>query len=246
VKALENLVVLDVSFNFGYGEEKIYPVVLQDENEMILVDCGYANFCTLIEQAAYKKGINISKLTKVIITHHDHDHMGSLAEIKRKYPQIQIIASEKDTPYISGREKSLRLVQAERIQLTLPEEQKEAGEMFQDILKSIENVEVDVTVKDGDYFPWCGGIEIVETPGHMPGHISIYVKEYKTLITGDALALEDMKLEIAAPHFTLDMVEAKKSVLKLLGYDIQKVICYHGGEFQGDISVVLNNAEKMY
>jgi glyoxylase-like metal-dependent hydrolase (beta-lactamase superfamily II) len=246
VKALENLVALEVSFNFGYGEEKIFPVILRDENELILVDCGYANFLTLIEQAAYKKGINFSRLTKVIITHHDHDHMGSLAEIKRNYPHIQIIASEKDAPYISKRQKSLRLMQAEQIQLTLSEEQKEAGETFQNILKSIENVEVDITVKDGDYFPWCEGIEIVETPGHMPGHISIYVKKNKTLIAGDALALQDKKLEIAAPHFTLDMAEAKKSVLKLLSYDIQKIICYHGGEYQGDISVALNNIERMF
>lgn len=242
---MENIVVLNVNFNFGYGEDTIYPVILQDEDEMILVDCGYTNFLSLLEKAAYEKGIDLSKLTKVIVTHHDYDHMGSLAAIKKKYPHIKIIASEKDAPYVTGRKKSLRLEQAEQIQLTMPQEQQEAGKVFQDILKSVENTEVDMTVKDGDYVSCCGGIEIMETPGHMPGHISLYLKKLKVLISGDALAIENGNLQIAAPQYTLDMAEAKKSVLKLLNYDIEKIICYHGGEYQGNIPAALQNIDKM-
>ncbi|WP_097027479.1 MBL fold metallo-hydrolase [Clostridium peptidivorans] len=243
---MDNIVVLNVDFNFGYGESTIYPVILQDENEMILVDCGYADFLLMIEEAACKKHVDFSKLTKVIVTHHDYDHMGSLAAIKQKYPHVQIIASAKDAPYVAGRLKSLRLQQAEQTQSILPPEEQEAGKAFQNILKSIENVEVDITVKDEDYFPWCGGIEIVETPGHMPGHISIYLKKFKVLISGDALAIENGNLEIAAPQFTLDMAEAKESVLKLLNYDIQKIICYHGGEYQDNIPAALRNIENIF
>lgn len=243
---MDNIVVLNVDFNFGYGGSTIYPVILQDENEMILVDCGYDDFLPMIEEAACKKHVDFSKLTKVIVTHHDYDHMGSLAAIKQKYPHVQVIASEKDAPYVSGRLKSLRLQQAEQTQVMLPPEQQEAGKAFQNILNSIENVEVDITVKDGDYFPWCGGIEIVETPGHMPGHISIYLKKFKVLISGDALAIENGNLEIAAPQFTLDMGEAKKSISKLLNYDIQKIICYHGGEYQGNIPDALRNIENIF
>ena len=42
-------------------------------------------------------------------------------------------------------------------------------------------------MKDKDIFDWCGGLEVIETPGHMPGHISLYLKDSKTLICGDAL-----------------------------------------------------------
>ncbi|WP_460377785.1 MBL fold metallo-hydrolase, partial [Paraclostridium bifermentans] len=117
-----------------------------------------------------------------IITHHDFDHMGSAAELKSKYPNMKILASEKDEKYISGKEKSLRLQQAESIYDSLPEEQKEWALNFQKTLKSVENVDVDMVLNDGDKFNCCGGVEIIETPGHMPGHISIYIKESKTLI----------------------------------------------------------------
>lgn len=74
----------------------------------------------------------------------------------------------------------------------------------------------------GESFSWCGGIWIVATPGHMPGHISIYVRERKTLISGDALVVENGELAIANPQYTLDLVEAKKSIKKLLNFEIYR------------------------
>lgn len=57
---------------------------------------------SLVEEAALAKKINIKNLSKIIITHHDYDHMGALAEFKRKYPKVKVLASEEDAPYIDG------------------------------------------------------------------------------------------------------------------------------------------------
>lgn len=146
---------------------------------MVLIDCGYPNFLKLIESVAINNGVNIKKLTKIIITHHDFDHMGSLAEFKRQYPDIRILASEEDTPYINSSKKSLRLQQAERIYDSLTDEEKEQAKHFHKTLESVESCSVDVELKDKDQLEYCGGIEIIATPGHMPGHISIYHKESK-------------------------------------------------------------------
>ncbi|WP_315080951.1 MBL fold metallo-hydrolase [uncultured Clostridium sp.] len=232
---MNKLNVLKVEFEFNRIIDAIYPVILRDDNDMILIDCGYPNFLTLIEESAIENGIDLSKLTKLIITHHDFDHMGSAADFKRKYPNVKILSSIIDEKYINGKEKSLRLQQAELIYDKLPEEQKEGAMNFQKMLESIENIEVDMLLKDGDKFDWCGGMEIIETPGHMPGHISIYVKESKTLISGDALVIEDNKLAIANPNYTLDMSKAKESIYKLLNYGIDKIICYHGGIYTEEI-----------
>lgn len=238
---MNKLTVLEIKFDFNGATNAIFPVILSDEEEMILIDCGYPNFLLLIKAAAEVKGLDMSKLTKIIITHHDYDHMGALAEFKREYPHIKILSSIDEAKYISGEEKSLRLQQAEAIYDGLPEEQKENARNFQRLLESIENVEVDLCLREGDFFPWCGGVEIVATPGHMPGHISIYVKDSKTLIAGDALVVEDNKLVIANPQYTLDMEEAKKSVKKLLNYEIDRIICYHGGIYTENIKDALQN-----
>ncbi|WP_195429798.1 MBL fold metallo-hydrolase [Clostridium sp. D46t1_190503_E9] len=227
--------VLDVNFEYGGTVNTIFPVILSDNNNMILIDCGYQNFLPLIEECAGKKEIELNKLTKIIITHHDYDHMGSLADFKRKYPNIEVLSSYIESRYISGEEKSLRLKQAEFIYDTIPEEDKEEARNFQHMLESIENVKVDTVLKDKEKLEWCGGMEIIETPGHMPGHISIYLKESKTLIAGDALVIEDNKLAIANPQYTLDMEKARNSIMKLLNYDIEKIICYHGGIYRKNI-----------
>lgn len=238
---MNKLTVLEIKFDFNGATNSIFPVILSDEEEMILIDCGYPNFLPLIKTAAEAKGLDMSKLTKIIITHHDFDHMGALAEFKREYPHIKILSSIDDAKYISGKEKSLRLQQAEAIYDGLPEEQKENARNFQRFLESIENVEVDICLRDKEAFSWCGGIEIVGTPGHMPGHISIYVKDSKTLVAGDALVVEDNKLVIANPQYTLDMEEARKSIEKLLNYDIHRIICYHGGIYTENIKEALQN-----
>ncbi|MCU9806802.1 MBL fold metallo-hydrolase [Paraclostridium sp. AKS46] len=215
--------------------------MLENDSEMILIDCGYPKFLSLIEECACKNNIDLNKLTKLIITHHDFDHMGSAADLKSKYPNIKILASKKDERYISGKEKSLRLQQAESIYDSLPEEQKEWALNFQKKLESVENVDVDIELNDGDKFDCCGWVEIIETPGNMPGHISIYIKESKILIAGDALVIENDKLCMANPQYTLDIKEAKKSIKKLLNYDIDRVICYHGGICNSDVKYSLEH-----
>jgi glyoxylase-like metal-dependent hydrolase (beta-lactamase superfamily II) len=227
--------VLEIKFGFNDKIDRIYPVIIEDEEEMILVDCGYPNFLPMIEQEAITRGIDIKKLTKIIITHHDFDHMGSLAAFKRKYPSIKVLASIDDEKYINGSEKSLRLQQAESIYDFLSEGEKEGAKAFHSMLESVETCDVDICVKDKDFFDCCGEIEIVTTPGHMPGHISIYIKTSKTLVAGDALVVENNKLAIANPQYTLDMMAAKKSIIKLMSYEIDTIICYHGGVYKNNI-----------
>jgi glyoxylase-like metal-dependent hydrolase (beta-lactamase superfamily II) len=236
---MSQVITLEIKYNYGSADAAIYPVILKDEHEMILIDCGYPHFLPFIKKAAEDKGLNLNGLTKIIITHHDYDHMGALAEFKSAYPKVSIITSGNEEKHISGKEKSLRLKQAEALYHSLPEDQRADALKFQKKLATVKPVEVDLTVKDHDKFPWCGGIEIVETPGHMPGHISLYLKEFKVLIPGDALVVENNELGIANPNYTLDMEEAKRSIRKLLDYDIESIICYHGGLYSGDIKASL-------
>ena len=236
---MSKISILEISLNNMI--DSIYPVIISDEQEMVLIDCGYPGFLPMIKEAAQREDLDLNKLTKVIITHHDFDHMGSLAQMKKEYPKIEIMASVQDEKYISGKEKSLRLQQAEALYDQTPELEKEGARGFQKMLKSVEPAEVDVCLEDKQVLDICGGIEIIATPGHMPGHISIYHRESRTLITGDALVIEQGRLVIANPQYTLDMETAKASVRKLLAYETDMIICYHGGVFTGNREEAIGN-----
>jgi len=225
---------LDIAFPYGGGQSVITPTLIRDEQDTILVDCGYPAFEARLQSALERHGLDLASVTKLIASHHDMDHIGSLAAIKRAYPGIRIIAHELEAPYIRGEQPSLRLVQAEALFDQMPEESKPGARKFMDMLRTIEPAPVDVTVADGEVLDWCGGIEIVRTPGHMPGHTSLYLPSCATLVAGDAVVIEEGRLELANPQFTLDMEEAIGSVRRLLEYEIERLICYHGGLFAGD------------
>src|SRR6476620_3991527 len=99
---------LEIRYSFQGTETALYPAIIKNKTQVILVDCGYAGFLPLIQEAMHGEGLSLSNLTGIIITHHDIDHVGGLFEIKQAYPHVKIYASETEAPYISGAKKSLR------------------------------------------------------------------------------------------------------------------------------------------
>jgi len=223
------IISFPLTMSFGNTENTVYPTVLLDSRNIILVDCGFIGSLPILENQLRKHELSASQLTGLVLTHHDHDHMGAAAALKRVNPQIKIYASNAEAPFISAREKPLRLRQAEEMQKTLPPEQQEFGKAFCEMLHRVEPVEVDSFLQDGDRMDWCGGCRILATPGHTPGHISLFMEKNSIIITGDAIALEDGKPVIANPQFTLDIEQAAKSMEKLLSLKASAYYCYHGG-----------------
>ncbi len=219
--------VLSLVKDLGFIKSVIHPVLIESADGLILFDAGYPNQFADFETELKTIGFSISNISKIIISHHDHDHIGSLNDIKDKNQKIKILSSEIEAEYISGRQKSLRLIQAEQYNETLTGKDKEFGEQFVQYLKTVNICLIDEIVHDKDSI--CTGVSVVYTPGHTPGHISLYLEEENTLLAGDAVAIENDKLVIANPQFTLDMSNALNSIAKIKSMKIEKIICYHGG-----------------
>ncbi|MCR2805868.1 MBL fold metallo-hydrolase [Paenibacillus soyae] len=185
----------------------VHAALLWDEQEAILVDTGIPGQLDLIRKRLAEESIPLERLTKIIITHQDRDHIGSLPELLGVLgDRVQVLAHETAIPYITG---EVPLIKSKALAPSLP---------------------VPVTpLQDGDVLPYAGGIRVIHTPGHTPDHISLYHEPSKTLITGDALTSGDGVLQSFDPKFTADASMAIQSVRKLLELDIERVIAYHGG-----------------
>ncbi|WP_157418109.1 MULTISPECIES: MBL fold metallo-hydrolase [Bacillus cereus group] len=203
-----------------FQEFVIHPILLWDDEMAVLIDTGFPGQIKDIQVEMEKVGVSFDKLKVVILTHQDIDHIGSLPELlQRCRSNIKVYAHELDKPYIEG---DLPLLKDGNI------ENRPKGK-------------VSDTVIDGQELPYCGGILILHTPGHTPGHISLYLKKSKILIAGDSMySVNGMLGGIHAPT-TINIKEAQQSLKKYLNLHIESVVCYHGGFNKGNINVQLQN-----
>ena len=220
---MTDIITLPLLFELGEMNFYIYPVILINKDDLILIDAGFPMFLPLIEKAFEEKGLDIRNLRQVILTHHDHDHMGAVKAIVTKYPAVKVKCSVEQVPYVLGKKKSLRLEQAEKFGA-------DAG--FIQMLKSVEYLDSVLTLTDNEII--CNGVKVIETSGHMPGHISIYIEPMKTLISGDMLISEGGVLRIADEQFVLDKEAEINSLKKIVNLGIEKIICFHGGEYKSN------------
>jgi glyoxylase-like metal-dependent hydrolase (beta-lactamase superfamily II) len=71
------------------------------------------------------------------------------------------------------------------------------------------------------------GLQIVGTPGHTAGHISIFDEDTGVLVAGDALN-NDGELAGSSPEFTEDQAAADASVLKMARLSPRTILVGHG------------------
>ncbi len=240
MKIAKGIETIELVMKLTGPESIIHPTLIWDENETILVDTGIPGQNGEINEAIEKADVPNNKLTKIILTHQDFDHIGSLSEIlKTSDHKIEVLAHEVEKPYIEG-DKPLIKMNAERVAKmteSLPEEQRQKIKAIFEIPLS---ANVDKTISDEELLPYCGGITVIYTPGHTPGHVSLYHHQSKTLIAGDALVADNGILMGPRPAVTPDMETALQSIKKFTKYDIEQVICYHGGLVKENVNLQIS------
>lgn len=64
----------------------------------VMIDTGYAHSLKSVEKRAKRHGISMSEIRYVFSTHAHDDHAGFLNELLSKYPDIEVIASNRAMP----------------------------------------------------------------------------------------------------------------------------------------------------
>jgi hypothetical protein len=93
--------------------------------------------------------------------------------------------------------------------------------------------------------PWLQDWQIVETPGHTAGHISLFRESDGTLLAGDAFTTVNQDSMIGAisharqvcrppAYFTPDWEQARSSVQKLAALNPRVLAAGHGNPMSGD------------
>ncbi len=210
----------------GGERGSLYPVLTWDDSELVLIDAGLPMQTEALKEAVAAAGFSFDKITKVILTHQDLDHIGSAKTLSDM--GAEILAHELEAPYIQGDVTSIRITEMEA---RLNEATEEERAFLERAKKGAPYfyVHVDRLLKDGETLDICGGVEVIHTPGHMPGHIALLLKASNIIVAGDAANIDGGALIGANPYFTADMEAAGASFKKMLHKRPASIACYHGG-----------------
>jgi glyoxylase-like metal-dependent hydrolase (beta-lactamase superfamily II) len=198
-------------------------LILDATHGPTLVDAGLPGQQDAIASALAEAGLRVPDLKRIILTHQDIDHVGSLHDLVQA-SDARVLAHATEIPFIDG---SLPPRFARPEVLAQRPELRPVAERFQP-------TPVDEPLQDGTRLDLAGGVRAIFTPGHTPGHMCLYLERTKTLITGDALTASDGQLMGPNEGATPDMLTASQSVRRLAELDVQTIVCYHGGVVHED------------
>jgi glyoxylase-like metal-dependent hydrolase (beta-lactamase superfamily II) len=238
MRIADGIYVLPIPRGSREAEGFLNPTLVLDEDDgNTLVDTGLPGQEEAIASALHEAGVGVRDLSRIIFTHQDLDHVGSGAALVRQ-SGARVLAHPADAPYIEGDLRPLKVTP----------EMLERRPQMREVLQRLEPVGVDELLEDEERLDVAGGIRVIFTPGHTPGHLSLYLERSKVLVAGDALTAEDGYLNGPNPSMTLDVGEAARSVSRLAELDVQTVVCYHGGvvseDANGQIRRVVQDASS--
>lgn len=105
-------------------------------------------------------------------------------------------------------------------------------------IPAMEAVAVPTAVGDGEQ---VFGLEVIATPGHTAGHISVLDTIAGILVAGDALNGAGGAVIGPNPSFSEDMTEANRSVVKLAGFTYETALFGHGAPVLAGASEAVND-----
>ncbi|MCL2621092.1 MAG: MBL fold metallo-hydrolase [Defluviitaleaceae bacterium] len=207
--------------------------LLWDDENLVLVDAGLDTQHQKLVDVIKDAGHDPDKITHIIFTHHDGDHMGGGIGMIKVASNATILAHVDETPYIDGHKTPTKF---EAVLAGYDGADQETKDQIDARKEAIVNTRFGVgqELNDGDVLPICGGIEIIHTPGHTPGHICLYLQEGQIMVLGDAASVENSELVGFNPIYIQDMELADKSIEKIKKYPIKGAVAYHGGFFKFD------------
>ena len=187
------------------------------EDTITIVDAGWRWSGGRVLNQLRRLGRSPQEVSYIISTHMHLDHIGGMDHIKQ-HSSGRVAAHEDEAAFLQ---------RDGRIKLPKPSRNPVLGTLLAPLYSLLRPppVEVDILLRQGSRLNILGGMEVIHTPGHTPGSISLYFPSPGLLMVGDALQYKGGKLDLPFRWFTADMAQAKDSVFRLAELDFD-ILCF--------------------
>jgi glyoxylase-like metal-dependent hydrolase (beta-lactamase superfamily II) len=191
------------------------------EERLTLIDAGLPGSGRRLARYLATIGRSLDEIDRIVCTHGHPDHIGGVRELAGK--GVAVYLHRADLPAL---EVSLRQA------LSRPTRGKLFG-------YAARNPGHTTPIDDGAVLPVLDGLEVIHTPGHTPGSISLYARRDGLLFVGDALEVRRGRVTFASPFFSDDMATARMSVKRMAGFDVKTIVFGHDPPWRSDANAVL-------
>jgi glyoxylase-like metal-dependent hydrolase (beta-lactamase superfamily II) len=206
------------------------------DRQWTLIDAGLPGAADRIAGAAEERFGKGSRPAAIILTHGHIDHVGALESLAERW-DVPIFAHELEMPYLDG-------------SAAYPPPDTTVGNGIMpaiaalfprgpfDFRPRLQQLPADGSVPGMPGWTW------LHTPGHAPGHISLWRDSDRTVIAGDAFittnqesaySVMTQKPQMHGPpmYFTPDWQRARTSVEKLASMEPEIAVTGHGRAMRG-------------
>ena len=195
------------------------------EEKITIIDTGLREGAGTVLDFITRAGRSHDDVGLIVMTHNHIDHMGGLHEI-RKHTSNAVVAIHRDD--IGEREHPPSA--DARYKEPLAEVRTKLRSMF-----SVLSEDVDMVLEGGETLDCLGGLEVIHTPGHTWGSISLYARQHKMMITGDLIRKHRKMLYLPPKMVSASLEDNLESVKIVAGYDIETICFGHGLPLYDDI-----------
>lgn len=225
---------------YCYTDKIVNLVLVGDPNksgEFVLIDTGMPKSAEKIMEMIQEHFGERAIPKAIVLTHGHFDHVGSVAELLEEW-KIPVYAHELELPFLTGQrdyppgDPNVDSGLVAKLSPMFPNH----GINISDYVHVLP---ADGTIPNMPNWKW------VHTPGHTPGHISLFREHDRVLIAGDAFVTVKQESlykvmtqtqEISGPpkYYTTDWEAAFESVKKLEALKPQVVVTGHGLPMGGE------------
>jgi glyoxylase-like metal-dependent hydrolase (beta-lactamase superfamily II) len=212
-------------------------MAIGDRSRWILIDAGLSGYGPAIQHAAEARFGAGTPPAAIVLTHGHFDHVGSIENLLARW-DVPVYAHRLEMPYLTGRSPYPPpdpLVG--RGSMALLSRLYPRGPI--DLGGRVRMLPADGTVPDAPGWRW------IHTPGHTPGHVSLFRDQDRCLVAGDAVittrqesltAVMTQRCELHGPpaYFTPDWTSARESLRRLAELAPAFLVAGHGQPMSGE------------